>query len=206
MEDPRGFSHKHKMYVYIVNFVKYLAQERDDPVLASLLMYFRIPKTRRERKMMTTRIIVSEDMTRAIEKINRSRALTPNRKLRHMAFLLFLAFSGQRPYAADRITAGQFRKALSQNPPVLKVEARQDKIKMEHWVPIHPVLVPYLTKLIDKLKDDEKVFSLEGLKTWFYKHPLSMKNTEGNLRVMDMRSSSRRSLMNVVLWMPIIIS
>ncbi|WP_292346439.1 MULTISPECIES: hypothetical protein [unclassified Methanoregula] len=87
----------------------------------------------------------------------------------------------------ERFTVGQFKQALSQNPLVLKVLASQDKIRMEHLVPLHPELVPYLKRVIEKKKDEERVFNLNSLQMWFKRNPQSMIHTKGKLNAMDLR-------------------
>ena len=39
-----------------------------------------------------------------------------------------------------KLTVGQVREALRASKPVLRVEPSQDKIRMEHYVPLHPQL------------------------------------------------------------------
>jgi hypothetical protein len=186
-DDKHSYSHKHKLYVYITGFIKYLAQELDDVDLETMLRYFRKPKTRREVKVTTSRIIVTEDIKRVIDVLSLSKSLDESQKLRHITFILFLAYGGQRPMTAERITAGQFKLALAQNPPVLTVLASQDKVKMEHYCPLHPVLIPYLTKLIEGKSDDERVFSVNAMRLWLYGCPQSLTKTVGRLRTMDLR-------------------
>lgn len=41
----------------------------------------------------------------------------------------------------SRLTVGQFRKALQNDNPVLQVTAQHDKIRMEHYVLLHPVVI-----------------------------------------------------------------
>ncbi|OPX64597.1 MAG: hypothetical protein A4E34_02057 [Methanoregula sp. PtaU1.Bin006] len=187
-DDPNhSVSHKNKLHIYISNFIRYLAQELDDPALENLLRYFKKPRSVLEIKMMTTRIIVVEDIKRAIENINNTSSLSDSQKLRYSTFLLFLAYTGQRPMTTERFTVGQFKQALSQNPLVLKVLASQDKIRMEHLVPLHPELVPYLKRVIEKKKDEERVFNLNSLQMWFKRNPQSMIHTKGKLNAMDLR-------------------
>jgi integrase len=186
-DESHSLSHMKQTHNYIVNFVKYLALEWDDPSLLTILPYFRKPRNRRERKMMTTRIDGENDIKRVIESLNKSRYLSDEQKLKHTIFVLFLAYTGQRPMTAERLTVKQFRDALSHDPPVLNVEAKQDKNKMEHLVPLHPVLIPYLTKLIKGRKFDERFFTLNGLRLWLNQYPYKMENTGGKLCPMDLR-------------------
>jgi integrase len=187
-DDPKhSVSHKNKLHIYISSFIKYLAEELDDPALENQLRYFRKPRCAREIKMLTTRIIVVEDIQHAIENINNTNSLSDYQKLRYSTFLIFLAYTGQRPMTTERITVSQFKQALSQDPPVLTVLASQDKNRMEHLVPLHSELVPFLERVINGKKDDDKVFNLNSLQMWFKRNPQSMIHTRGKLHAMDLR-------------------
>jgi hypothetical protein len=98
---------------------------------------------------MTSRIIIDEDVRVMVNAINGSPTMSDESKLRHSICVLFLAYSGLRPETTARLTVGQFRKVLSQSPPVLKVEAKQVKSKIEHWSSLHPSLITSLTTLAE---------------------------------------------------------
>jgi hypothetical protein len=57
-----------------------------------------------------------------------------------------------------KLTVGQLREAFQAHKPVLRVEAHQDKIRMEHYVPLHPQVVEALKPLLDGQQDDELIF------------------------------------------------
>jgi hypothetical protein len=137
--------------------------------------------------MLTSRIVVVEDIQHAIENINNTHSLSDYQKLRYSTFLLFLAYTGQRPMTTERITVSQFKQALSQDPPVLTVLASQDKNRMEHLVPLHSELVPFLERVINGKKDNDRVFNLNSLQMWFKRNPQSMIHTRGKLHAMDLR-------------------
>ena len=81
--------------------------------------------------------------------------------------MLFGAYTGQRPYSTLKtVTVGQLREALAQEKPVLRVMAEQDKIRMEHYVPLHPRVVEVMKKLCDGREDNERVFMLESFRKW----------------------------------------
>ena len=64
--------------------------------------------------------------------------------------MLFGACTGQRSMATMmKLTVGQFRQALQLENPVVQVKASQDKIRMEHYVPLHPEVVKALQPLLD---------------------------------------------------------
>ena len=54
---------------------------------------------------------------------------------------------------------GQFREALNMDKPVVRITAKQCKIKFEHYCPLHPVVVAALRPLIGGKNDNELVFS-----------------------------------------------
>jgi len=179
-----------KHYTYINNFIKFLALANDDPTLASMTMYMKCPKNKREFKLMTARILICEDISNVIKVIQDSPETDgrkPNWKMTYIATLLFCAYSGQRPITVSRLTVGQFRKALTTNPHVLIVDANQDKLRMAHHVPLHPVLIPYLIALVQDRPDADKMFDIMQLQDWLRIHPQSIKNTEGHLLLKDLR-------------------
>ena len=179
-----------KFYIYINNFIKYLGRAYNNPSLQNMTMYMRYPKNRRTTKLMTTRIMAIEDISTAIQSIEDAPITggrKPNWKENYIATLLFLAYTGQRAITTSRLTVGQMRKALTQNPPVLTVEAEQDKLKMAHYVPLHTALIPHIKNLIADKQDNEQVFSIFPLQNWLHLHPQSLKHTVGKLEVKDLR-------------------
>ncbi len=78
-------------------------------------------------------------------------------KARHYeAMVIFGAYTGQRRTSTtSRLTVGQFREALTYDKPVLHVKPEQDKIRMEHYVPLHPRVV----KAVHPLLNEEKTQS-----------------------------------------------
>jgi len=181
-----AYSTRHKHFVYIRNFITHLSRTRDEPFISSLLVYFEMPKVRREVKLLTSRIITQDDVRNALAMIQHS-ALPGKTKQNYCCAILFLAYSGQRVITASRITVGQFRDALNQSPPVLIVQAKQDKIRLEHYVPLHPFIVPNLIAGIEGRSSDECLFSYEGLKQWLSRNPVPLSQTKGNLQQKDLR-------------------
>ena len=69
----------------------------------------------------------------------------------YIGITFFGAYTGQRVEATiSKITGAQLRDALHTNPPVLQVTPDQDKIRMEHYVPIHPDLLELLGYLTEE--------------------------------------------------------
>jgi hypothetical protein len=80
---------------------------------------------------------------------------------------------------------------------VLKVDADQDKIGMEHYVPIHPQLIPILTSIINEpdrfwdrtgqINGSYRVFDYLGATRWLRENPIQLKHTRGKLELKDIR-------------------
>jgi len=176
----------HKCFMYTRGFLNYLYRFRMDSKILAYHSIFERPKTRQPRKLLTSRIIVQEDISTAITEINNS-TLPEDKILSYQTLLLFLSYSGQRTVTASRLTVSQFKSALEQNPPVLLVNAEQDKLRMEHFVPLHPVLIPYIVRIIKGKVDTDLVFDYLGLQRWLKHHPISMSHTKGKLEQKDIR-------------------
>jgi len=179
-----------KFYTYINNFIKFLGHAQDNPSLLNMTMYMRCPKSKRTIKLMTTRIMDTADISNTIEAIKQAHE-TDGRKLNwkknYIATILFLSYTGQRSYTTARLTVKQLKDALANNPPVLTVESEQDKLKMAHYVPLHPIHIPYIQDLIANRQDDERVFDIFQLQDWLRLHPQPLKHTAGKFEIKDLR-------------------
>jgi len=150
---------------------------------------FEKPKVRREKKLMTSRIITEEDIANTLEAINNDDTLSRATREEFIAHILFLAYSGQRPITASRLTVKQFRHALRDKPPVLLVEAQQDKTRLEHYVPLHPAVIPYVESLIHDRNDDEIVFNYRQLQKWLKINPVPLTRLNGKMELKDLRKA-----------------
>jgi hypothetical protein len=180
-------SQREKCYNYTRAFMKHLFKMTMDNTLLMFLAIFEKPKYRRERKLLTSRIIVQEDIAITLTSIQADKWLPVMDKLNYQGMILFLAYSGQRPLTGAKTTAGQFREALAKDPHVLTIEAAQDKIRLEHYVPLHPNLISYVRLLIQKRQDEERVFDYLGLQRWLRYHPVALTHTKGKLELKDLR-------------------
>jgi hypothetical protein len=181
---------RNKYYNYAKAFLKYLFKIRMENNILTLIAIFEKPNYRKEIKLMTSRIIVTEDIEHAIQTIRDAPvdySYRPQWKLNFITALRFLAYGGQRPMTVQKLTVGQFRKALSQDPPVLKVEAKQDKIRMAHFVPLHSSLIESIKTLIEGKQDKDPMFEIVPLQTWLKNHHILMEKTEGHLMLKDIR-------------------
>jgi integrase len=178
-------SSRQKCFIYTRAFMKYLQKTRFDPRLTSYLAVFEKPKAK-THKILHARIVTKQDIRNTLTRINEAE-LSPTQNLQYRSLILFLAYSGQRVVTASRITVKQIREALRQDPPVLTVEPEQDKIRMQHYVPLHPVIVPLLTELIAKRADDELAFSYTSLMRWLRNNPVELTRDAGKMDLMSIR-------------------
>jgi len=88
--------------------------------------------------------------------------ITNHRALHYTVFILFRAHAGQRSLATmSKLIVGQFRAALQLEKPVLHVKSSQDKIKMEHYVPVHPHVIDALQPLLDGRGENTAMFCIQ---------------------------------------------
>jgi len=134
-----------------------------------------MPRTRRDRKTVTSRIVTKEDITHVLDALfdaYHKQHLKYESMVNYIAFTLLGAYTGQRVEATlSKITAGQIRTALQTNPPVLHVTPNQDKIRMEHYVPLHPDLREILMHLVSGKEDNARVFEFVGYQMWLKNNP-----------------------------------
>ncbi len=94
---------------------------------------------------MTNRIVTKEDIENVLVHIsNAAKAglISSERANHYTAFILLSAFTGQRSLStSSKLTVGQFRDALRADKPCIEVLSSQDKIKMQHYVPLHPQVI-----------------------------------------------------------------
>ena len=126
------------------------------------LSFLRDQKTLKQRKRVTNRIITKQDIENILSRIETAASgerLSAYRARQYAALVLFGAYTGQRSNATiSKLTAEQFKEAVQLEKPVIRVKASQDKIRMEHYVPLHPQVVDALKLLLDGIADDKLMF------------------------------------------------
>jgi integrase len=172
-----------KFFIYTRHFVNFLAKTRNDPSIGSLLYYLEKPKKRREQKLLTPYIVVDADIRNTLDRIANCPTLNDATKTEYRAFFLLLAYSGQRVMTVCRLTVKQFRTALAKDPQVLVVESDQDKIRLAHEVPLHPVIIPLLMAMVHDRDDSELMFNYEPFMKWLRKHPVQLSRSEGRIQL-----------------------
>ncbi|MGZ7194198.1 MAG: hypothetical protein ACXVIZ_09845 [Halobacteriota archaeon] len=178
----RDWDAKCKVLNFAKAFLNYLATTHFDPRYHAFALFLELPKALKERKRVTGRIVTTEDIRcvlSAIKEDYKAGKLNERQYRDFTSLVLFGAFTGQRPYATIRkLTVGQFRSALNETPPVVEVLAEQDKIRMQHYCPLHPQVVDAVSLLLDKRTDDKAMFTHEAFDDWLRgrKVPLSRVN------------------------------
>ncbi|MGA3198817.1 MAG: hypothetical protein ABSD89_05365 [Halobacteriota archaeon] len=119
---------------------------------------------------MTARIITKADVERVLSVINQEMeggSIDELHVQQFAAFVLFGAYTGQRPYSTiSQLKVGQFREAFEHEKPTVRVEAAQDKIRMAHYVPLHPRLRKPLEVLCESRGSGERMFAFVSFYKW----------------------------------------
>jgi integrase len=173
-------SHR-KVLGFATAFLKHLAKTRFEPRYQSFDIFLEPPKTVRVRKAITERIVTREDIVQALGRIDaaeREGNITPSKVRNYRAFTLLAAYTGLRPSTIQRLTVGQFRTAMKEDKPVLHVLAEQEKNRVEHYVPIHPVVIgtvsAVLTHDFEETGDDEPLFMFNSFEKWLERQKIPL--------------------------------
>jgi integrase len=146
-----------KTLAFAKAFLGYLTKTRLDTRYQAFNIFLDLPKVVKERKNVTNQIVTKEDIQSVLDHIHRAERrgiISRARAEQYTAFTVFGALTGQRSMAMMmKLTVGQLREALKAPKPVLRVAPSQDKIRMEHYVPLHPEVVEAIQPLLDGRQD-----------------------------------------------------
>jgi integrase len=180
-----------KVLGFAAGFLRFLAKTKMEPRYASFEAYLEMPKAVKERKSITSRIVTKgdiENVLRHIKQAEKNGTLNAQRSAQYSAFVIFGAFTGQRSMSTiANLTVGKFREALRSEKPVLHVESSQDKIRMEHYVPLHPQVVSAIEAILDDRKDEDRMFGYNSFQMWMKRHPVPMSRFKGHFELSDLR-------------------
>ena len=180
-----------KVLTFVKSFLKYLSKLHMDVRYQNFGMFLDMPKTRRERKTVTSRIVTTPDITNVINQFidaYHNGQLSHDKMMNYVGITLFGAYTGQRVESTiSNLTVGQFKVALCSTPPVLHITPIQDKIRMEHYVPVHPDLLPILTKLIEGRDENDKMFKFVGYQMWLKHHSIQLTRAPLRFTPSDLR-------------------
>ncbi len=125
---------KRKVLGFARAFLRYMSKISFDARYAAFDLFLQLPRSVKEQKRVTDRIVTKEDgenVLAAIGQAHRSGGIDAYYCLNYKAMVLFGAFTGQRPLATiARLTVGQFREAVKRDKPVVDILPWQDKIRM----------------------------------------------------------------------------
>jgi len=140
---------------------------------------------------VTSRIIKKDDIENILSHIRKSEqdgSISHDRALRYAAFVVFRAYTGQRSLATiSKLAVGQFKDALKLEKPVLCVKSSQDKIRMEHYVPLHPRVVEALRPLLDSRTDDGAMFGYNSFNMWIKRQKIPLSRVASHFVLGDLR-------------------
>jgi integrase len=184
------YSHA-KVLSFARSFLKFLAKTKMEPRYSSFDVFLEMPKAIRERKSVTERIVVKDDIEHVLGHIKRAEEngdISTERSAQYSAFIIFGAFTGQRSMATmKKLTTGQIREALQSKKPVINVDSSQDKIRMRHYVPVHPQVVAALKTALEGRKNDEHAFAYDSFQMWIKRQKIPMSRFDGHFVLGDLR-------------------
>ncbi|MGA7076698.1 MAG: hypothetical protein WBZ42_09190 [Halobacteriota archaeon] len=180
-----------KVLNFAKGFLKYQAKLTLDPRYLAFDMFLDKPRVRKIRKKMTARVVTKEDIEHVLAIIKTEMlkgSIDEEHARQFTAIVLFGAFTGQRPYSTiAQLREEQFREALKLDKPVLYVESAQDKIRMEHYVPLHPQLGGVMEILCDGREGSEYAFILESFRKWLQKLRIPLARCNSYFVASDLR-------------------
>jgi integrase len=191
LEKYRSTWSKSKILAFAKAFLTYLTKTRLDTRFQAFSIFLDLPKGVKERKNVTNRIVTKEDLEHVLGHIRSAESrgkISKERAAQYTAFTVFGALTGQRSMATMmKLTVGQLREALRAPKPVLRVEPHQDKIRMAHYVPLHPEVVEAVRPLLDERRDDELMFQHGSFWMWVKRQKIPMSQFKGNFVLGDLR-------------------
>ena len=108
-----------------------------------------------------------ENVLKAIEKSFNIGRVDRHHYINYKAIVLLGAFTEQRPLATiARLTVEQFEEAVKMRKPVIEILPWQDKIRMQHYCPLHPQVVEAMLPVLDGRDDDKLVFEQLSFREW----------------------------------------
>jgi integrase len=183
----RDVDAKRKVLQFARAFLSYLSKTNFDQRYASFSLFLELPRSVKERKHVTSRIVTKEDVENILAAIKQAYdkgGVDTCHYLNYKAMVLFGAFTGQRPLATiARLTVGQFKKAVRLEKPVLDVLPEQDKIRMQHYCPLHPQVVEATLPLLDSRRNEELVFKQLSFQLWLRDNEVRLRH--GGARIVN---------------------
>ena len=182
---------KRKVINFSKAFFRYLSKTRFDTRYQAFELFLELPKAIKERKHVTSRIVTKEDVGNVLKAIGQARSngrVDLYHYLNYKALVLFGAFTGQRPLATvARLTVGQFKEAVKLEKPIVEVLPQQDKIRMQHYCPLHPQVIEAMLPVLDGRRDDELVFEQLSFQQWLRHNEVRLLHSSARIVNGDLR-------------------
>ena len=180
-----------KVLNFAKGFLKYQAKLTLDPRYLAFDMFLEKPRVRKVKKKITARVVTKDDIEHLLAVIKQQMlngSIDEESARQFAGVVVFGAFTGQRPYSTiKQLRVAQCREALKLEKPVVHVESAQDKIRMEHYVPLHPQLVDIIALLCDGRGGREKMFVFESFRKWLQKLKLPLGRCSSHFVASDLR-------------------
>jgi hypothetical protein len=168
-----------------------LAKTHFDARYQAFDLFLDMPKGLKARKPVTDRIVTQEDVENllfAVEQAYSKGEIDLHHFNHYKALVVFGALAGQRPQATiARLTVQQFREAIQAKKPVLDVLPAQDKIRMQHYCPLHPQIVETVLPLLDGRLNDEPIFEQLSFERWLRQQKIPLKHGRNHFVLGDLR-------------------
>ena len=180
-----------KVLSFAKAFLKFLTKARSDTRYYAFEVFLERPRAIKTRNNVTSRIVTKEDIENVLAHIRNAEEhglISSHRAQHYTAFVLFGAFTGQRSLATiAKIKVGQFREALQSDKPCIKVQSSQDKIKMQHYVPLHPEVIQAIQPLTEARGNAELLFEYNSLVMWIKRKKIPLTRTAAQFALGDLR-------------------
>jgi integrase len=178
LEKYRDIDAKRKVLQFARAFLGYMSKINFDPRYAAFDLFLQLPRSVKEQKRVTDRIVTKKDVESLLTMISVAhvrKEIDIYHYLNYKAIVLFGAFTGQRPLATiARLTVGQLRDAMVMERPILNVLPSQDKIRMQHYCPLHPQVVEAILPILVDRRDDENVFKQLSFQQWLRRNDVPL--------------------------------
>ncbi len=163
-----------KLQRFAINFLKYLSSKYSKPEYELKINLLNFPKKAKIRTL-TSWIWNDKDITNLLMAIQNDNRLTDDKKSNYSLFSLFLAYTGLRVETAAKLSSHHF-KGIYDSKPCIKINHEIEKNSMERYIPIHPILVPPLLKVI-KYGENDPIFKSTHLsfQRWLKNNPIMLK-------------------------------
>jgi hypothetical protein len=180
-----------KVLSFAKAFLKFLTKSRLDHRFQAYEVFLERPRKVKTRNNVTSRIVTKDDIENILSHITNAEKdglISSIRAKHYTAFILFDAFTGQDSVSTvSKLTVGQFREAIQSDKPCVEVKSSQDKIKMQHYVPLHPQVIQAIQPLLDERDDDASIFEYNSLAPWVKRQQIPLSRMRGNFVLGDLR-------------------